>query len=63
MDFSTIHDFTALVEAAKSLASLNVKGHGKVPYQKPQLNSMESMAHGVYPSLVHISAMLGANSM
>ena len=36
---------TALVEAVKSLAPLNVKGYGKVPYQKPQL---KSMAHGVF---------------
>ena len=34
---------------AKSLAPLNVKGHGKVhvyvPYQKPQLKSMAHAAH------------------
>ena len=33
---------TALVEAALS----NVIGHGKVPYQKPQL---KSMVHAVHP--------------
>ena len=36
---------TALVEAVKSLVPLDVIGHGKVPYQKPQL---KSMVHGIY---------------
>ena len=36
--------FYALVEVAKSLVPSDVKGHGKVLYQKPQLRSM---AHGV----------------
>ena len=36
---------TALVEVAKSLAPLNVIGHGKVLYQKPQL---KSVAHAVH---------------
>ena len=37
----------ALVEAVKSLVLLNVKEHGKVPYQtqKPRI---KSMGHGVY---------------
>ena len=42
------------VEVAKSLAPSNIKGHGKVPYQKPQL---KSMVHGVYPRThVHVLA-------
>ena len=39
-----LYHSTALNEVAKSLASLNAKGHGKVLHQKPQL---KSMAHGV----------------
>ena len=38
-------DSTALIEVVKSLAPSNVKGHGKVLYQTPQL---KSMVHGVY---------------
>ena len=46
---------TALIKAAKSLAPLNVKGRGEVPYQKPWL---KSMAHGVYPFIAQcISAI------
>ena len=43
-----LYHSTALVEAVKSLAPLNVKGHGKVPYQKPQL---KSMVHGANPCI------------
>ena len=35
-----LYHSTALVEVAKSLALLNVIGHGKVLYQKPHLKSM-----------------------
>ena len=45
----------------KSLATLNVKGHGKVPYQQPWL---KSMAHGVHLHITQcISAMRCANLM
>ena len=50
----------ALIEVAKSLVPSNVKGHGEVPYQKPQL---KLMAHGVYPHIAQcISALHSANS-
>ena len=40
--------------------SSNVKGHGRVPYQKPWL---KSMVHGVHPRIAEcISAMHGTNS-
>ena len=35
-----LYHSTALVEAPRNLAPLNVIGHGKVPYQKPRLKSM-----------------------
>ena len=52
---------TALVEAAKTLAPLNVIGHGKVVYQKPWL---KSMTHGIYmyPHIAQCSSVMrGAN--
>ena len=52
-----LHHCAALIEAVKSLALSNVKGHGKVPYQKPRL---KSMAHGVHPptySAIYILAL------
>ena len=63
MGTGLIHSI-ALVEEAKSLALLNVIGHGKVrdevPHQKPQL---KSMVHGVHLRVVQcINAMCGANS-
>ena len=51
---------TILQHLLKCLAPLNVKGRGKVLYQKPRL---KSMGHGVYPRIVQcISTMCGANS-
>ena len=38
-----LYHSTALVEAAKNLVPLKVKGHGKVPYQKPRLKSMSKV--------------------
>ena len=49
-----LYHSTTLVEAAKSLAPWNVKGHGKVPYHKAQL---KSMVHGVYLHIARYSAM------
>ena len=42
-----LYHLTALVEAAKSLAPLDVIGHGKVPYQKPWLKSMGTQCTSV----------------
>ena len=51
---------TALVEAAKNLAPSNIKGHGKVPYQKPWL---KSMVNGVHLRIAQcINTMCGVNS-
>ena len=54
--------------APSSLAPSNVKGHGKVPYQKPQLKFME--AAKVYGGMVYeysivqcISSLLYVNSV
>ena len=44
-----LYHSTTLIEAAKSLVPSNVKGHGKIPYQKPRL---KSVAHGIYPCIV-----------
>ena len=56
-----LHHCTALIKAVKNLVSSNVKGHGRVPYQKPRL---KSMVHGVHPHIAEcISAMHGTNSM
>ena len=53
-----LHYCTVFIEVAKNLVTLNVIGHGKVPYQKPQL---KFMVHGVYPHIAQcISAMCGA---
>ena len=60
-----LYHSTALVEAVKSLAPSNVKGHGKVyiyvlvPYQKPRL---KSMTHGDMVYSVMYYEMHGANS-
>ena len=55
-----LYHSTALVELAKSLAPSNIIGHGKVPYQKRQL---QSITHAVHPHIAHcISAIRGANS-
>ena len=60
-----VYHSTTLVEATKSLAPLNVIGHGKVLYQKPRL---KSMAHAIHPHIVPIiaqciGAMLGGNEV
>ena len=56
-----LYHSTALVEVAKSLAPLNIVGHGKVPYLTPRL---ESMVHAVHPCIAQcISEMHSANSM
>ena len=45
-----LYHSTAFIEAAKSLVPSNIKGHGKVLYQKPRLKPrLKSMAGGVYP--------------
>ena len=43
-----LYHSTVLIEAAKTLAPLNVIAHGKVPYQNTQL---KSIAHGVHPRI------------
>ena len=49
MGMELVPFYSTLVEAAKSLVSLDIIGHGKVLYQKPRLKSMaQSMVHGVY---------------
>ena len=40
-----IYQSTALVEATKSLAPSNVIRHGKVPYQRPWLKSIDGTWH------------------
>ena len=52
MRVQDLYHSMAFVEVAKSLAPSNVKGHGKIPYQKTPL---KSMAHGVHPH--HYSIM------
>ena len=52
-----VYNSTALIQAAKSLVPLNVKGHGKLLYQKPQLKSM--VLHGAHPCIAQcISAIV-----
>ena len=57
---------TALIKkAAKSFVPWNAKGHGKVPYQKPQLKSVTSQCmsrrdYGMYT--MPNSTMCGVNS-
>ena len=49
-----------LIEVAKNLAHFNAKGHGEVPYQKPQL---KLMVYGVYPRIEqYYGAMHSTNS-
>ena len=40
-----LYHSTAVVEAVKRVALLNVIGHGKVPYQKPWLKFMAQTVH------------------
>ena len=40
-----LYHSTAVVEAVKRVALLNVIGHGKVPYQKPWLKFMAQAVH------------------